>query len=675
MPHWPASGYSAMRGARTAATMEKSAGPGAALSLPNVSWLLISLALVAAPHALRLPLWIATLAVALAFWRWHIAHRGLALPRKATLFPLVAAVTAAVYVSYGNLLGRDAGVSLLVVMLALKLLETTRLRDAMLLLLLGYFLVITNFLYSQTVPTALYMLLAVLAITATMINFHHGPSPDAPRNTLRVAVLLLAQAAPLMLVLFILFPRVHGPLWGIQYEKSGSATGLSDTMAPGSLSQLSLSQATAFRVKFESAPPSPSLRYWRGPVLWDFDGRTWSAGARQSADRARYTAKSAPLRYTVTIEPHGKAWLLALDLPAALPPNSHLTGDFQIVSDAPVSDRMRYEMASVLDYQASLDPPADELQRALQLPDSSNPRARALAQTLRERSDSDRGIVDAALALFRDQTFFYTLAPPRLGEQAVDEFLFDTRRGFCEHYASSFAFLMRAAGVPARVVTGYQGGEINPLDGYLVVRQADAHAWAEVWLLDRGWVRIDPTAAVSPLRIERGVTAAVPADDALALSGFGEQNWLQPVRFSWEAIANRWNQWVLGYDPARQLQVLAGVGLKSASWRTMTLALIATVAVISAALAAVLLRRYRAAPRDPVVSAYRTFCAKLGKSGVPRRPAEGPRDYAARAAEAFPQHAAAVGAISQLYVDLRYGALAERAAAERLTRLVRRLKV
>ncbi|MBA2351353.1 MAG: transglutaminase TgpA family protein [Burkholderiales bacterium] len=649
---------------------------GPALSLPDVSWLLVSLALVAAPHALRLPLWIAPLAAALAFWRWHIAHRGLALPRKLALVPLVVAVTASVYLSHGDLLGRDAGVSLLVMMLALKLLETTRPRDAMLMLLFGYFLVITNFLYSESVSTALYMLLGVVAITATMINFHHGPSPAALRNTLRIALLLVAQAAPLMLVLFILFPRVQGPLWGVQYDKSGGSTGLSDTMAPGSMSQLSLSRATAFRAKFETAPPAQYALYWRGPVLWDFDGRTWSGNARQEsvADRS-YVAKSVPLRYAVTLEPHGKTSMLALDLPIERPRDSKLTPDFQIIASAPVTTRMRYEMASVLDYHANVDASDDELRRALRLPDNSNPRARALAKTLRSDSDSDRDIVDAALALFRQQPFFYTLSPPLLGAQAVDEFLFDKRRGFCEHYASSFTFLMRAAGVPARVVTGYQGGEINPLDDYMVVRQADAHAWAEVWLLDRGWVRIDPTAAVAPSRVEQGVTAALPAEEAFVLANFSEQNWLRPARLTWDAAANSWNQWVLGYDPSRQLQVLSNIGLRGASWRTMAVVLIVVVSIIVLAMAAMLLRQHRAAPRDPVVSAYRTFCAKLAKGGFSRQPAEGPRDFAARVAEAKPEHAAAIAAISRLYIDLRYGVLAERAAAERLARLVKQLKI
>lgn len=646
----------------------------ASLSPLNIGWLLVSLALVTAPHALRLPLWIAPLAVAFALWRLHIARHGLAMPHKTALYLLSAASTAAVYLSYGDLLGRDAGVALLVVMLALKLLETTRLRDAMLLLLLGYFLVITNFLYSQSIPTALYMLVAVLAITATMVNFHHGGSARAARNTVRVAVLLLAQAAPLMLVLFVLFPRVPAPLWGTPQQTHGS-TGLSDTMAPGSVSALSLSPATAFRVKFEDGLPPPSALYWRGPVLWHFDGRTWSAGRSESGEsQARYTAKSAPIRYTVTLEPHQKPRLFALDLPASLPGQARLTDDFQIVADSAVQTRMRYQIASVLDYRAGLSAGDAELQRALQMPERSNPRARELAAELRAWGD-DKDIVRAALTLFREQPFFYTLSPPRLGDQPVDEFLFDTRRGFCEHFASSFVFLMRGAGVPARVVTGYQGGELNPVDNYLVVRQADAHAWAEVWLRGQGWVRVDPTAAVSPLRIEQGVAAALPENDALMLPGIGAGNWLQPARLTWDAAGNGWNQWVLGYDASRQLQVLAGVGLGAASWRTMTIALIAIASAVTLVLGVVLLRQRRSLQRDPVISAYRKFCDKLAATGVARRDGEGPRDFATRAIVACPQDAIAIDAISKLYVEARYSASPDRASIDRLTLLVKRFKV
>lgn len=643
------------------------------LSPLNIGWLLVSLALVTAPHALRLPLWIAPLAVAFALWRFHIARHGLAMPHKTALYLLSAASTAAVYLSYGDLLGRDAGVALLVVMLALKLLETTRLRDAMLLLLLGYFLVITNFLYSQSIPTALYMLLAVLAITATMVNFHHGGSARAARNTVRVAVLLLAQAAPLMLVLFVLFPRVSSPLWGTAPQQTEGSTGLSDTMAPGSVSNLSLSPATAFRVKFEDALPPPSALYWRGPVLWHFDGRTWTAGQSESGEnQPRYTAKSAPIRYTVTLEPHQKARLFALDLPASLPGQARLTGDFQIIADSDVRTRLRYQMASVLDYRAGIDGDGEQLLRALQIPERSNPRTRELATELRALG-KDEDIVRAALAMFREQPFFYTLSPPRLKDQPVDEFLFDTRRGFCEHFASSFVFLMRNAGVPARVVTGYQGGELNPVDNYLVVRQADAHAWAEVWLRGQGWVRVDPTAAVSPSRIENGITAALSESDVLMLPGVA--NWLQPARLTWDAAANGWNQWVLGYDASRQLQVLAGVGLGAASWRTMTMVLVAIASAITLVLGILLLRQQRSQHRDPVISAYRNFCRKLAATGISRRDGEGPRDFAARASVACPQDAAAIDAISKLYAEARYGASPDRASIDRLILLVRRFKI
>ncbi|HSS46605.1 MAG TPA: transglutaminase domain-containing protein, partial [Burkholderiales bacterium] len=308
--------------------------------------------------------------------------------------------------------------------------------------------------------------------------------------------------------------------------------------------------------------------------------------------------------------------------------------------------------------------------RALQLPRGYNPRARALAESWRQTLTDDAAVIKQALKMFSSEKFFYTLQPPLLGKNPVDEFLFDTKRSFCEHYASSFAFLMRVAGIPTRVVTGYQGGELNELGNYLIVGQADAHAWTEVWLKDRGWVRVDPTAAVSPLRVEAGIAAAVPKTDSLPLLVRQDLQWLRQARLIWDAMANNWNQWVLGYNPQRQKQFLSDLGMSEATWQNMAIALLVAAGLVMLGLAGMILWRLKATATDPVQKAYSKFCGKLAKQGLPRHPAEGPQDYALRLAQAKPLQAEPIRSISELYIALRYGTLAGKPAAQRLRQLV-----
>jgi transglutaminase-like putative cysteine protease len=635
--------------------------------------LAVALAMAGAPHAPRLPWWALALAATVLAWRVYLGWARLAPPPRALVLAVAGAASLGLYFEYRTLLGRDAGVALLLVMLALKLLETRTLRDAMLLMLLGYFLVVTNFLYSQSIPTALYMLLCVWAITASMMSLHYfREEPPLPAR-MRAAGALLVQSVPLMLVLFLFFPRVSGPLWGMPQDARAGTTGLSDTMSPGSFSDLILSDAVAFRVRFEGPIPPAKQLYWRGPVLWDFDGRTWSA-SRFLYGTPEYTARGEPLAYEITLEPHNRRWLFALDLPARVPPRAMSSSDLQLRSALPVTGRIRYDMVSYLDYRYGIEERPAALRRALQLPEGYNPRTHALAQRLRERFRDERALIAEVLAMFRREPFVYTLSPPPLGEHSVDEFLFETRSGFCEHYASAFAVLMRAAGIPARVVTGYQGGEVNTVGDYLIVRQAEAHAWTEVWLRDEGWVRVDPTAAVSPLRVESGIAAAVPRTDPLPLFVRGDLEWLRRMRFTWDLIANTWNQWVLAYNPERQRRLLTRVGVDDATWQTLTVVLLAATALVVAVLGVLLLRELKARVRDPVRLAYARFCEKLRRKGLPRDPAEGPLDYARRIAAARPELAAQAAAITALYTALRYGAGAEERAVRRLEQQVARFR-
>lgn len=639
--------------------------------LRHVLWLLAGLALVAAPHIERLPLWLIGLVVTLSAWRVYLGHARLALPGRWLLILIVLAATAGVYFNYRTIFGRDAGVALLVVMLSLKLLETRVLRDAMLLIFLGYFLVVTNFLYSQTIPTAIYMLACVWVITASMLGLHHTHREPPLAVRLRTAGVLLAQSTPLMLVLFLLFPRVTGPLWGLPQDAMAGVSGLSDSMTPGSLSSLILSDAVAFRVKFDGKVPPPRQLYWRGPVMWDFDGRTWTA-PRALYGTPRFSAKGPPVTYEVTIEPHHKRWLFALDIPGRVPPRALASADFQLFAVRPVSSRRRYAMTSFLDYSYGASDDVIALRRARMLPDGLNPRTVALGRELRQRHAADRELIRAILLKFRTENFRYTLSPPLLSADApVDDFLFSTRSGFCEHYASAFAVLLRAAGIPSRIVTGYQGGELNRLGDYLIVRQADAHAWNEVWLEDEGWVRIDPTAAVSPLRVESGISAAVPRSDPLPLLVRGDFEALRQLRLTWDLVANSWNQWVLGYTPERQRLFLSRVGIDDATWYTLTMTMLGLSALIVIVLSALMLRRLRSRTGDPVTLAYLRFCEKLRRAGLPRDPAEGPLDYAQRLTRERPDLGPAIASITGLYVELRYGAAPGNASAAEFARRVR----
>ena len=644
------------------------------LDQTNLAAILISLAMVIAPHAAHLPAWIPALVAVVLLARFYFGWQQRKLPNKVLLIAIALTCIACIAVSYRTLYGRDVGVAMLTVMMALKVMEMTSSRDTMVVMLLAFFLVVTDFFYSQSIPTALYMLLVVWVITATMIGLQYQAGRPRPRLVMRQAAGIILQGIPIMLAFFLLFPRVQGPLWGLPQINYSEKSGLSESMAPGDVSSLSLSDAVAFRVLFENQQEKATQFYWRGPVLWNYDGRTWRAGLNLTARGPAVESLGPPLRYTVTMESHDRYWMFAIDLPLAVPQGAYLTTDYQLLSRRLVRERLRYDMQSSPRYRIGVDESPGTLRLARRLPAEISPRARALAAQWRAEGGNDRDIVSRALAMFREQPFRYTLEPPNLGADPVDEFLFQTRAGFCEHYASAFTFLMRAAGIPARVVTGYLGGEINPVDGYFVVRQSDAHAWSEVWLPGDGWVRVDPTAAVSPLRIERGLAAAVPDIDRplLTRSSF---EWLKQARYAWDAVGNSWNQWVLGYNPDRQMRFLAQFGVRDISWQNMVIILTAVSAIIILALSLALLFRINARRLDPIQRAYLAYCDAMAKRGAARKFTEGPRDFAARISLQFPELRESAQRISALYVVLRYGAGDKNGKLEELRDEVRRLRL
>lgn len=637
----------------------------------QVGWLLLALLLVTLPHVERLPWWVTLLCTMLLGWRVYITWHALHMPPKWLLFLIAGGAVGGIYIQYGRLLGRDSGVTLLVVMLALKLLEMAAFRDAMVLIFLCYFLVITNFLYSQSIPTAAYLLLVVWVITATLIGFQFRQRQPGYRYQFRSAGTMLLQSVPLMLVLFVLFPRVPGPLWGMPQDAAAGTTGLSDEMSPGSVSKLLSSDAIAFRASFRSEVPRANQLYWRGPVMWDFDGYTWTASRSGISLQHEVQRSGTPFDYTVTVEPHNRRWLFALDVPLRAPPPARLTGDFQILSPVPVSRRTRYDMISHPQWRDATDLSPFDRQRALALPPRSNPRSAALAERMRRTAPDDKAYVTAVLAMFRSQNYYYTTTPPLLGQNPVDEFLFTTQAGFCEHYASAFAVLMRAAGIPARVVTGYQGGEVNYVGAYLTVRQADAHAWTEVWFREDGWVRVDPTAAVSPNRVEAGIAAGAPQSEALPRQLRGEYEWLQRARMTWDSVTNSWNQLVLEYTQERQFQLMQRIGIDNATWQKLATIMFIAATAITLVIGILMLRRLHALRPGPLIAAYAQFCAKLRRHGIARHPSEGPAAFARRAGASHPQFRERVEDVSARYIALRYGPGADEAALREFVLAVR----
>lgn len=644
------------------------------LRTADLRWLLLGIGLVMLLHVAHFSLWVTVFAVTLAIWRYLSQHYHWRPPGTLVLLPLTVLAALGILLTHRGLFGRDASVELLALMLMLKLMEAKSSRDLTVLVFGALFLSITAFLFTQSMLYAAGILASTFALTATLTGISHPNGSLDWRKQSRIAGKLLLQGLPLMLALFFLFPRVPGPLWSIPQASGQALSGLSDTMEPGTISDLTLSGEIAFRVEFEGTPPPASQRYWRGPVLWHYDGRSWTMASQRLFLPYESVRSDQPVtKYTVTMEPSNRRSLLLLDMPAELPPESSMTRDMQVLSNQPVRARIRFDAASWLDYRLAADVHPRVLELNLQIPDIDNPKSRALAQSWRDAGKTPQAIIETALRMFREQAFVYTLQPPLLGEQAMDDFLFNTRRGFCEHYASSFVFLMRAAGVPARVVTGYQGGELNPVGNYLIVRQSDAHAWAEVWLDEKGWVRVDPTSAVSPSRIESGIADAVSERNLLPLLARTDSAWLKNAFLNLDALDNAWNHWVLEYDQKRQLELFSDMSGRKLSWQDLVSGMMLVVAATGLLLSYFILRG-KPAKRDLLQRSYGRFLRKMKRRGITRLAHEGPLDFGRRAASALPHKAGEIGRITEIYNRLRYGGKDDAGYINALEQLVKSIR-
>ncbi|WP_222908339.1 DUF3488 and DUF4129 domain-containing transglutaminase family protein [Pseudomonas sp. DNDY-54] len=632
-------------------------------------WLLVAQVLVILPHLSHLPLWIVGLWLGCAAWRVQIFRMRARYPRAWAKALMMLGAAIGVYFSRGGLIGLDAGVVLLIAAFILKLVEMRSRRDALVLVFLGFFAVVTSYLFNDSLLAGLYSLAPIIALLAAMIGLQQSATDTHPWPTLRLAGSLLLQAIPLMLVLFVLFPRL-GPLWSLPQPSDRGVTGLADSMTPGDIAELSRSSALAFRASFDGPIPARDQLYWRAVTFERFDGRRWSQSLSSQLPRApEWTPRGEPIEYSIVMQPSGRPWLYALDVAQVEAGDVRLMADFHLERSRPVDKPLMYQATSWTESLREPGAAAATLERALQLPEDGNPRSRAWARALRREHRTPEATVQALLSHFNQQPYGYTLRPPPVGADIVDDFLFETLKGFCIHYAGAMTFVLRSAGIPARVVAGYQGGEFNPSGNYLSVRQLDAHAWIEYWDAERGWISVDPTFQVAPERIELGLEEALADEQDLIegnmmdLRSYRDVGWLNDLRLGWDSLNYGWQRWVLNYQGERQLEVLQGLFGKL-DGRKLGLLMVGVGGFLIALLAIVLLKPWRR-ERDSQLRQFHRFERLLVRHGIVRQSGEGARDFAQRAAQALPAAADAITHFADLYERARYaGQPLDRAAVQ-----------
>lgn len=636
------------------------------LSRNGLFWVLFAFTAVVALHLDHLPPWVTAIAGICILWR-ILEYRGIVSfppwPLKAFL---VAGCIVGLVLVYPSLLGLEPMLSMLIAGFGLKLLEMHHKRDAVVLVYLAFFTAAVDCIFTQEIPDFGLVLLTFVIASAALVSINQTKSRGFSMSPSNIALKMLATALPLMLVLFLIVPRL-GALWSIPVPKNQARTGIGDTLAPGQFSSLVKSDKLAFRVRFDGEIPARERMYWRGLVFSEFDGREWKQADFYGPDRPTLSRQGdesivrldEPIRYTLTMEPTYRKWLFALSTPATTEPGIRLIRDSRLVSTNRISQRRNFELRSWLDYHLEpedLHPHRAEMERFL--PPGSNPETVQVAREWAEETPGVEALVERVLQLF-NRSFVYTLEPPLLGTHSVDEFLWETQRGFCEHFAGSFAFFMRAAGYPARVVTGYLGGEVHPTERFVTVRQYDAHAWAEVWIEGTGWQRIDPTAAVAPERIEMSLADLFGDEDSflaespLSLMRFRDfrlVNWLVLQR---DYLDYAWAAWVLGYDQ-RQVEILQRLLGKVSTFRVSLLFLLAAGISLLPYLVKRLIIRQRVKP-DPRDALIQLFCTKMARAGMPRGTGEGILNFARRIATERPEFKTEAMAIANTYVNQRYG--------------------
>lgn len=628
---------------------------------PAQASLLIAATLVILPFLYHLPLWIGIVSLGFILWRALFDLGYHRLPGKWLRLALIFLTLAGILFQYQTALGRQPGASLIIILMCLKLLELQNTRDEKVVIYLGFFIVAVGFLFNQSMWMGIYLVLVSFILALALLLSTHQKSRNKNSyifikpHAWRLARMFL-QALPITLLLFAFFPRLSSPLWGLPEDAYSASTGLSETMSPGEISQLLQNRSVAFRAEFDGLPPPENQLYWRALVLDHYDGWQWRQRPTQFSpyNPDKVVPLSNTLNYSIMLEPHPRNWLFVLETPLGKTFPAQLDNLGQLRQNQSVKQTKRYNMQAVLSYINTSDRPDNQ---TLYLPRYVSPKTKALAREWGLTSTGVDEMVNKALNYFRREEFFYSLQPPLLFDDPVDEFLFQTRNGYCEHYASAFTVLMRAAGVHARVVIGYQGGEYNDVDNYFIVRQSDAHAWSEVWYPDKGWQRVDPTAVIPFHRVEKNPVQLGLRPDQLQQSLNQQsllQKWLSSSGFYFDALNYRWKRWVIGYNHQRQKTIYDDF-----RWDQLGPYSLGIIMLVLFALAyAVILfpwSRLRHQPGDPAGRLYLRFCKKMDRAGIPHQTWEGAKEYSQRILQQRPDLEQPVKRITYLYHRLRYG--------------------
>ena len=625
-----------------------------ALNKNRLIFLLSAVGLMVFPHIAHIPKVLFAFFYLLLVWRFIGIWKPKLLPNKWLVFLLTLGGLALLYSQHQGILGLDAGTRLFVTALALKLLELKSERDLYLVIYLAFIVAASQFLYEQSLLLAIYIFSVCSLLPATLVYINSGkPQTGA---ALKTAGLIIIQALPLAAALFMLFPRLEAPRWLLFNDTHQARMGLSDNMEPGSISDLGLSDELVFRVKFTGALPPPEQRYWRGPVLSHTDGKRWTQAADLSYGPFldKLTFNGTPYQYTLMMEPQNKAWVFALDMPAAFALPLSRNAKYQLISAENPDKRAEYKITSYPSYNTG-NITRREYNDSTQLPSPPSEKINGLVQQLHGFDSPPDAFIKRILNHFRVENFHYTLTPPLMEEQPIETFLFTSRHGFCSHYAAAFVYLLRVAHIPARVVTGYQGGELNNAGDFLEIRQADAHAWAEVWLAHKGWVRFDPTAAVAPERIERNINfEQLAPGGALRRLPANAANWLTQTRQLWRNLDYQWQRRIINYGNQQQSSLLSSLGI--ADINNMIYWMVAVIGLIAAALSWMLLHQ-KPKTAGRVLRSYERFCKKLAKRGLVIGAGEGAKDFAARVKNKLPRQADDIDRITELFIKLHYGRL------------------
>jgi transglutaminase-like putative cysteine protease len=627
-------------------------------------WLAAALLFTLPPMFRSLATWVPCLfllALAMKFW---MEPRGYRL--RFAIFKLMLAAVAVliIFVSYNSLNGIEPAVSLLVVLISLKVLEAHTAREFQVMVLMGWVLCLCGFFLSQDFAAALCLLTAFALLLVALIQFHRAASPGAFWPPLRTACKLLAQAAPLIVLLFVLFPRIGT---GFRFEfrdLRAAGTGFSDRLSPGSIASLANSSGIAFRAEFPGSNTRPTgPMYWRGAVMWHCDGMEWRAPyTPASISRAPKQSPSGnTIRQRITLAPHGARWMFALDRPFEIPRGAMLVRGDCIWSVQPIRKTRRYEVVSSPEVTKN-DLTPYERKEAIELPASISPAVRELAQSWVAQNSNSRAIINSALQFFRTQGFRYSLSPGEYKKNDLEQFLFHRRVGFCEHYAASFATLMRLAGIPARVVVGYLGGEYNDLGDFFLVRQADTHAWCEVWQSESGWTRLDPTNVVAPGRASLDLNSFLEGRIASGqmeprrsafIARLARSAIFTNIRLAWETLNYQWDTRLLGFDADVQDVLLSSIGIANHGPYFLIVEVLAIAVVMLVIYFGWMQLRTRSRV-NPVKMLYERFCRKIARLGAQRHPWEGPSDFSMRAAQLLPHESERIRQISNTYISLRY---------------------